>query len=382
MNSIEKYKKMFVGTIKRFNQRNDVFRRTDYDPKLMMWKERFRDREGKAEKPGHTQMNCALTDASWYVENHFAMGNSGSNHKGFYAWDGSDPSVEKKQKVALSPEEATRNVKKAARFFGAALVGVCKLNSLWLYSQVVNDFTGEVQELNIPEDYRYAVVMAIEMDYDFIKTSPTGGSSAATGLGYSKMAFTAGLLAQFIRGLGYEAIPSGNDTALSIPLAVEAGLGELGRNGILITDKFGPRVRLCKVFTDLPLVPDTPKFFGVERFCELCKKCAEHCPPKAISSGEKTSEAITVSNNSGVKKWMINPEQCYRFWAANRTDCANCIRVCPFNQAQGWHHNIVRYLIKNIPVLNRLFLWLHSVLGYDQPASPNEVIGQGGIGSC
>ena len=149
------------------------------------------------------------------------------------------------------------------------------------------------------------------------------------------MAFTAGLLAQFIRGLGYEAIPSGNDTALSIPLAVEAGLGELGRNGILITDKFGPRVRLCKVFTDLPLVPDTPKFFGVERFCELCKKCAEQCPPKAIPSGEKTTEAITISNNSGVKKWMINPEQCYRFWAANRTDCANCIQVCPFNQTQG-----------------------------------------------
>jgi reductive dehalogenase len=375
MNSREKYQKMLVGPIKRFNQRDDVFRRTDYDPELMKWKERFRDRGGKPEKPGHTQMNYALADASWYLEDHFALGNSGSNLEGLYAWESPDKSFESKQKVALSPEEATRSVKKAAKFFGAALVGACKLNNLWLYSHVVNDVTGEMRELNLPDNYRYAIVMAIEMDFDFIKTSPTGGSSAATGLGYSKMAFTAGLMAQFIRGLGYGSIPSGNDTALSIPLAVEAGLGELGRNGILITEKFGPRVRLCKVFTDLPLIPDTPRFFGVERFCELCKKCAQDCPSKAIPAGEPTTEAITVSNNSGVKKWMINPEKCYRFWAANRTDCANCIRVCPFNQKRGWHHDIVRYLIKSVPLLNPLFLWLHSVLRYDQPASPNEIIG-------
>ena len=375
MNSTEKYQKMLIGPIKRFNQRNDVFRRTDYDPEPMKWKERFRDRAGKPDKPGYSQMDYALSDASWYLEDHFAMGNSGANLAGLYAWEPAEPSVEKKPKVVLSPEEATKRVKKVAKFFGAALVGVCELNSLWLYSQVVNDFTGEIRELELADNYRYAIVMAIEMDYNLIKTSPTGGSSAATGLGYSKMAFTAGLLAKFIRGLGYEAIPSGNDTALSIPLAVEAGLGELGRNGILITDKFGPRVRLCKVFTNLPLIPDTPRFFGVERFCALCKKCAQFCPSKAITTGEQSAKAITVSNNSGVKKWMINPEKCYRFWAANRTDCANCIRVCPFNQKRGWHHSIARYFIKNVPILNPLFLWLHSVLRYDQQASPSEVRG-------
>jgi len=94
--------------------------------------------------------------------------------------------------------------------------------------------------------------MAIEMDYGKFPTSDVG-MSAATGLGYSKMAFVSSLLAQFVRNIGYQALPCGNDTALSIPLAVDAGLGELGRNGLLITPQFGPRVRLCKVFTDLPL---------------------------------------------------------------------------------------------------------------------------------
>jgi len=36
---------------------------------------------------------------------------------------------------------------------------------------------------------------------------------------------------------------------------VDAGLGELGRNGLLVTPEFGSRVRLCKVFTELPLQP-------------------------------------------------------------------------------------------------------------------------------
>lgn len=43
-----------------------------------------------------------------------------------------------------------------------------------------------------------------------------------------------------------------NDISLSIPLAIEAGLGELGRNGLLITKDFGPCVRLCKIFTTCP----------------------------------------------------------------------------------------------------------------------------------
>ena len=71
------------------------------------------------------------------------------------------------------------------------------------------------------------------------------------------------ILAEFIRILGYKAIPMGNDTSLSIPLAIDAGLGELGRHGLLITPEYGPCVRLCKVFTDLPLEPDKPIQFGV-----------------------------------------------------------------------------------------------------------------------
>lgn len=377
MNAREKYRKLLVGPIERFDQRNDMFRRARYDPQ---WIERAKPFCGQAQvqdKAGYTQEDHALQDSAWYVEHFFAMGIRGSNHQGLYAWESPDPEgtrLPPDLKINTSdPAEVSRKVKRAARFFGASLIGICELDRRWVYSYISNDLTAEHTPLEIPEEYRYAIAIAIEMDYGLIQTSPTGGAAAATGLGYSKMAFVAGMLAQFIRGLGYKAIPCGNDTALSIPIAIEAGLGELGRNGLLITEKFGPRVRLCKVFTDLPLLPEEPHFFGVEEFCRKCMKCAEDCPSRAISFGEKTTEALNRSNNSGVLKWPVNGEQCYKYWIANRLDCANCIRVCNFNKEDSWLHDLVRVFIKNIPWLNPLFVRLDDVLGYGKQLDPATI---------
>jgi len=377
MNAKEEYQKLLVGPIERFDQMDDMFRRAKYDPE---WIERAKPFYGPIpvqDKAGYTQEDQALQNASWYLERSFAKGARGSNHQGLYAWECPDPEgirLPPDLKInASDPAEVSRKIKRAARFFGASLAGICELDRRWVYSHVTNDLTAEHTPPEIPEEYRYAIAMAIEMDYPLIQTSPTGGAAAATGLGYSKMAFVAGMLAQFIRGLGYKAVPCGNDTALSIPIAIEAGLGELGRNGLLITEKFGPRVRLCKVFTDLPLVPDEPHFFGVEEFCRKCMKCAEDCPSRAISFGEKTTDALNRSNNPGVLKWPVNAEQCYKYWIANRLDCANCIRVCNFNKKEGWLHDLVRVFIKNAPWLNPLFVWLDDFLGYGKQLDPATI---------
>jgi len=186
------------------------------------------------------------------------------------------------------------------------------------------------------------------------------------------MAFIAGLLAQYIRGLGYQAIPMGNDTACSIPLAIDAGLGELGRNGLLITPEFGPRVRLCKVFTDLPLVPDRPIEFGVWDFCLKCKRCAEECPSQAIMRGEPTERPHSISNREGVLRWPIDAERCFAFWAAHGIDCSNCIRVCPFNKPPGWLHSAVRWGVKNARWLDSIFVGLDKLFGYGRKYSATK----------
>jgi reductive dehalogenase len=169
----------------------------------------------------------------------------------------------------------------------------------------------------------------------------------------------------FIRGLGYQAIPCGNDTALSVPLALAAGLGETGRLGYLITVKFGPRVRLCKVFTNLPLSYDKYKAFGVKEFCETCKKCATYCPTQAIPNGGMTTEGHNISNHSGILKWFVDAEKCFAFWAKNRSDCATCMRVCPFNKPSGMIHDVSRSVIRQRnPVINQFLIWIDDILGY------------------
>ena len=114
------------------------------------------------------------------------------------------------------------------------------------------------------------------MDYAALKCAPGYIGDAAASVVYSRMSLCGAMLAHFIRGLGYRAVPMGNDTALSVPLAIDAGLGELSRMGTLITPEYGPRVRLHKVFTDLPLAPDSPVEFGVWGFSRRCSKSARH----------------------------------------------------------------------------------------------------------
>ena len=392
MTDKEKYQELLVGPIERFDQRNDMFRRTRYDPEWVKRAGTFYDPMQPRDKDGYRLEEQALVDAAWYVEDQCARGCQGSSHPGLYAWQAATTRPQqvqmgegpRAQPAGASPTsdlrvdvydlgEVTKKVKRAARFFGASLVGVCGLDHRWLYSQVSDDITGEHNPLDLPEGVQSAVVMAVEMDYDLMQTAPTGGAAAATGLGYSTMAFLAGLLARFIRNLGYQALPCGNDTALSIPLAVEAGLGELGRNGLLITKEFGPRVRLCKVFTDLALVPDEPRFFGVGEFCRVCQKCADDCPSRAITYGERTTEALNISTNPGVLKWPVNAEQCFKYWVANGLDCSICIRVCPFNQEAGWLHDAVRMGIKHTPWLDRLFLWFDGVAGYGKQQDPETI---------
>ena len=369
-----------VGNVERFDQKNEMFKRPLWDPKKMPLRQKFYIEEVMpGDKPGYTLQDQALVNAAWYLENGFARGVRGGQ-EGLYAWDWdgkfSFPRVPSGLRITVDdPMQVTRQIKRVATFFGASLVGVCELDRRWLYSYaylMYGDGREPIRKIEIPEEYKYAIAIAIEMDYKGISCSPAHPASAATGVGYSKMAFIAGLLAQYIRGLGYQAVPCGNDTACSIPIAIDAGLGELARNGLLITPEFGPRVRLCKVFTDLPLVPDRAIEFGVWDFCLRCQKCAEHCPSQAIIYGEPTDKPNNISNREGLLRWPINAEKCLAFWAANGTDCSNCIRVCPFNKMSGRLHTTVRWGVKNARWLDPFFVKLDDLFGYGKQASADK----------
>jgi epoxyqueuosine reductase len=242
-----------------------------------------------------------------------------------YSWD--DP-VNAVQFPVSDPAWMSNRIKEVGRFYGADLIGITKIDQRWVYSHSFERATGNYERLEI--HYKYAIVMGIEMDWQRIDQSPKPGASAATALAYSQMAELSASLAKYIRALGYPAVPCGNDSAQSIPLAIDAGLGELGRNGLLISPEFGPRQRICKVFTDLPLQPDQPIDFGMRSFCETCHACAAACPANAIRWEERTAEQTSISNRTGILRWPVNVASCYLFWMENGVDCSNCVAACPW----------------------------------------------------
>ena len=356
-----------VGTVKRFNQKNEIFKRARWDPSLKNQAECFFGTIQPRNKLGYSHKDLALREAAWYIEDAFAHGCKIHN-SGLFSWEDELAElscIPADIKLDISDiEKTTEDIKKVARLFGASLVGITKLDENWLYSHTYNTLTNEVKELDFPVNCKYAIVMAFEMDYELVKTSPAWLAQSTEGIEYSRMPFTAGMLAQFIRGLGYKAIPGGNDTAINIPLAIDAGLGELGRNGLLITRRFGPRVRLARVFTDLLLKADKPAELGITRFCQTCGKCAIHCPGQAIMNGERTTEGHNVSTSTGVLKWPINAEKCFSFWACNEGSCMNCIRVCPFNKAPGFIHDVARWLVKTFAIFDSPLVKIDDLLGY------------------
>ena len=153
-----------------------------------------------------------------------------------------------------------------------------------------------------------------------------------------------------------------NDTALAIPYAIKAGLGEYGRNQMVITREFGPRVRFSKIFTSLPLKPDKPLKFGVEAYCNQCTVCADECPPKALPYGPPSFERPNQSSLQGVKKWTADCEKCFGYWAKLKTDCAICMRVCPFSETpRSWRGQIFRRLV-DLGVFGLARTWARRVM--------------------
>jgi reductive dehalogenase len=249
-------------------------------------------------------------------------------------------------KVELtSIEDTTDRVKLAAKMFGAGMSGICNIDERWVYSHNFDRKTQEAKPLNLPKGMTHAIMIIVPMDHELSKTYPTALSGASTGIGYSTGLNCANTLAQFIVNLGYNAVASLNDTSLNIPMAIEAGLGEYGRHGLLINQKFGPNIRIAKVFTDLPLLTDKPVEFGVKKFCDICERCSKSCPVKAIPFGEPRTEPPNFSSHTGIKKWTVNAEKCFKFWVGMNTDCAICIRVCPYNKdfSKWWHRIGIKF---------------------------------------
>ena len=260
--------------------------------------------------------------------------------------------VNPERTLVVDPKVMTRHIKDVARYFGASDVGIMRVSPQFLYAEgrYPDDGTGAATDTNEPvtadkiaERYPYAIAMVYAWDHDMAKAHRHRIGDAAYHFGAEKHRAAYANLAAYIRELGYSVATR---VCTPMPTALAAGLGEMGRHGMLITEKFGSQVHLGDpIATDLPLVPDEPIDIGVADFCQQCKKCANTCPTNSI-----TMEGKAVIN--GIEKFKVNWETCYRlrphvmqYWEI----CLTCVTVCPYTKPNTWWHQATVQTLKRTP---------------------------------
>ena len=365
---------------RRFSQKNDIFCRAFWDPKVRSKKtERFFESYRRPLKQwrkvdGYHQRDFALRNAAWHVADYFAErldDEAGGRREGFLDFLTAQRGGAEERMDVGSPEEMAEEVKQAAKLFGADRVGITFYDERWVYTHKYGRHEEVEMPMDLPEDLTSVIVVCHAMDHDLLLTVPSALSGTATGVGYSNDVVTLLALCQFIRNLGYQAYASMNDTAASIPFAIQAGLGEYGRHGLLIAPGLGPRLRIGKIFTDLPLAHDRPIRFGVREFCEICRRCSDECPPGAIDKGEPAETVHNPSNVPGLTKWTTDAEKCFGFWASQVTDCSICVRVCSYNRPySGWIERLRLRLMGSF--LRRFALWLDTWLQGGKRRRPGD----------
>ncbi|MGY5878713.1 MAG: 4Fe-4S binding protein [Candidatus Thorarchaeota archaeon] len=172
-----------------------------------------------------------------------------------------------------------------------------------------------------------AIVLAMEMSLEKINKAPSQETMDMVFDTYDSLGISANKIAGFLREQGYAAQadhPLGG-LVLFPPLAHKAGIGWVGRHGLLITPEFGPRVRLAAVYTsihDFPFV-DSNKHDWVEEYCMNCGLCVEQCPPQAILHDVVTHESGRITR--------VTQKLCFEYFA-QFYGCSVCIKACPFSE--------------------------------------------------
>ena len=208
-------------------------------------------------------------------------------------------------------------VEQVARRWGVDLLGYTRLDPDHV-------FTGRrVLDRNV-------IVLAMEMDREDLAKSPHFDAESEVHWVYADLGLAAFKVAKRLRRLGVAAEAGtalGGDTSYP-PIAEAAGIGRVGRNGLLLTEQFGPRVRLAVVYCSVDTLPfhdpaDT-RHDWIRGFCDMCGACVRKCPPQAI-------RAVPVEHENGALSY-VDGERCFPYFAANY-GCAVCIKVCPFSFA-------------------------------------------------
>ncbi|GAA1382219.1 hypothetical protein GCM10009613_09640 [Pseudonocardia kongjuensis] len=207
------------------------------------------------------------------------------------------------------PADLTAGLKERAAEIGFSAIGITAPDLTVTYSD---------QDL-LPHE-RHVVVCVLEPSWEATQAIPGRigeNTEFATVFRLRELCLE---LADHLNALGYRARIDNPRVGHTVAYGVEAGLGQLGLNGQLLTPFAGSRGRLSLIFTDAPLVDDGPRDFGVPALCDECRVCVPNCPPRAIRSRRDW--------HHGVYKAAVKPERCFPV-VTTFDGCGICQKVCP-----------------------------------------------------
>jgi NAD-dependent dihydropyrimidine dehydrogenase PreA subunit len=211
------------------------------------------------------------------------------------------------------PATLGRMLREEAMRRGAGLVGFTRVTEEDLF-----------QGKDAP--YPHAICIGVPMNRKEMRFAPAKRAAVEVMRTYRRAGRLAVELAEVVRSLGWQARAYGNPNStdiLHIPLAIRAGLGQLGKHGSMISKEFGSNFRLSAVLTDLPLPPDQPVDIGVDDLCLHCRRCVIDCPPEAIFNDKQWVR--------GEYKWYVDFDKCVPYFVKTY-GCAICIEVCPWSE--------------------------------------------------
>lgn len=331
--------------LKRFDERDTIFARLTYKEGTLQYQDYYKrnphlktDDDLLREAPHpysegtatFNPLNSAIANATFRFLGHLNELSQGEVNS---------------SNIKTDPETMTKKLKGLASFYGAKLVGIAKLDEKFYYSHRGRKPENYGESVN--QFDKYAIVFASEMDKDMINRAPLIGEGIEVTKGYVNTAVIGMVLSYYLREIGYSARNHMDGNYLVIPplIAEAAGLGQIGRSGLLITKKYGKRIRLGVVTTNMELIPSDKKDFGIIEFCQICGNCAMVCPGKAIPKGER-------EDIDGVKRWKIRAEGCFDIWKKVGTDCGVCLSACPFSQ--GVEPEMTERMKDNPQIMNKI----------------------------
>ena len=258
-------------------------------------------------------------------------------------------------------EELTEHIKRWARYRGVHSIGITELKDYHLYT-----VRGRGPDKGRPviKRHKYAIAFTVEMDHRNIQAAPASPVIFESSHKYLDCAIIALQISTFLKEAGYDSRAHiDGDYELICPLvARDAGLGEIGRMGLLMTPSAGPRVRIAVVTTNAPLVTGKTGYDNtVEAFCHVCRKCSECCPGKAIPGGD-------WDDADGTARWKIDSDACYKYWCKTGTDCGRCIAVCPYSHPDNIFHRTVRHMIRRSSFITHIAYYADILLYGRRPA--------------